>query len=142
MARRVPPGNSHSTGARQRYAVTAMVPAPGRVRLWKSPLPCLTLSARMTKWVRIIEHRVLESLPRIRLLRSSQGQTITGANIMQSQTLKQEALESLQQLPDDADIDEIMYRLYVVDKIRKGREAAERGDVISHEDLKREIKQW
>jgi len=32
---------------------------------------------------------------------------------MQSQTLKQEALESLQRLPDDADIDEIMYRLYV-----------------------------
>ena len=36
---------------------------------------------------------------------------------MQPQTLKQEALESLQHLPDNADIDEIMYRLYVVDKL-------------------------
>jgi hypothetical protein len=58
------------------------------------------------------------------------------------QTLKQEALESLQHLPDDADIDEIMYRLYVLDKIRKSREAIERGEVISHDDLKREIEQW
>ncbi len=61
---------------------------------------------------------------------------------MQSQTLKQEALESLQSLPDDADIDEIMYRLYVIDKLRKSREAIERGEVISQEDLKREIEQW
>ena len=38
-------------------------------------------------------------------------------------TLKQEALESLQGLPEDADIDEIMYRLYVIDKLRKSREA-------------------
>ncbi len=61
---------------------------------------------------------------------------------MQQQTLKQEALESLQHLPDNADIDEIMYRLYIVDKIRKSREAIKHGDVISHEDLKREIEQW
>lgn len=61
---------------------------------------------------------------------------------MQTQTLKQEALESLRHLPDDADIDEIMYRLYVIDKLRKSREAIEQGQVLSHEDLKREIEQW
>ncbi len=61
---------------------------------------------------------------------------------MQTQSLKQEALESLRHLPEDADIDEIMYRLYVIDKLRKSREAIERGEVISHEDLKREIEQW
>jgi hypothetical protein len=59
-----------------------------------------------------------------------------------AQTLKQEALESLQRLPDNADIDEIMYRLYVLDKLRKSREAIEQGQVINHEDLKREIEQW
>ncbi|MBV1787185.1 hypothetical protein KQ940_03875 [Marinobacterium sp. D7] len=58
------------------------------------------------------------------------------------QTLKQEALESLQHLPDDADIDEIMYRLYVIDKLHKSREAINEGDTINHEDLKREIEQW
>lgn len=61
---------------------------------------------------------------------------------MQAQSLKQEALESLRNLPDDADIDEIMYRLYVVAKLRKSREAIEQGQVIGHEELKREIEQW
>ena len=58
------------------------------------------------------------------------------------QAVKQEALEPIAKLPDDTDMDEIMYRLYVLDKIRKGREAAEQGRTISHEDLKREIETW
>jgi hypothetical protein len=61
---------------------------------------------------------------------------------MHAQTLKQEALESLQRLPEDADIDEIMYRLYVIDKLRKSRDAVEQGQTISHDDLLREIEQW
>ena len=56
--------------------------------------------------------------------------------------LKKEAMDTLANLPDDADIDEIMYRLYVLDKIRKGREAVEQSRTISHEDLRREIAQW
>jgi len=35
-----------------------------------------------------------------------------------------------------------MYRLYVINKLRKSREAIERGETISHDDLKREIEQW
>ena len=62
--------------------------------------------------------------------------------MQQAQTLKQEALESLQHLPEDADIDVIIYRLYVVDKVRKSRQAIERGEVISHDDLKSEIEKW
>lgn len=59
------------------------------------------------------------------------------------QPLKQEALETLQRLPDDVnDIDEIMYRLYVMDKLRKSRDAIERGEVISQEELQREITRW
>lgn len=61
---------------------------------------------------------------------------------MQTQSLKQEALESLRHLPEDADIDEIMYRLYMLDKLLKSREAINQGEVISHEDLKSEIDQW
>jgi predicted transcriptional regulator len=58
------------------------------------------------------------------------------------QAAKQEALDAIARLPDDTDMGEIMYRLYVLDKIRKGREAAEQGRTISHEDLKREIETW
>ena len=57
-------------------------------------------------------------------------------------TLKQEALNVIAKIPETADIDMIMYRLYVVDKIRKGKEAAARGETISIEDLKREIESW
>ena len=56
--------------------------------------------------------------------------------------LKKQALDTIAKLPDDADIDEIMYRLYVIDKLRKSREAIEQGQVISHEKLKHEIEQW
>lgn len=59
------------------------------------------------------------------------------------QPLKQELINTVQRLPDDInDIDEVMYQLYVMEKLRKSREAIERGDVISHEDLKREMEQW
>lgn len=53
------------------------------------------------------------------------------------QPAKQEALDAIARLPDDTDMDEIMYRLYVLDKIRKGREAAEQGRTISHEEIRR-----
>ncbi|MGB5614464.1 MAG: hypothetical protein WBM67_17610, partial [Sedimenticolaceae bacterium] len=47
------------------------------------------------------------------------------------QPAKQEALETIGKLPDDADMDEIMYRLYVLDKVRKGQKAVEDGRTIT-----------
>lgn len=44
---------------------------------------------------------------------------------------KQEALDTIARLLDDTDMDKIIYRLYVLDKIRKGREAAEQDRRIS-----------
>ncbi len=58
------------------------------------------------------------------------------------QTAKQEALNTINQLPENADMDEIMYRLYVLDKIRKGQEAVEQGQTVTSEELKREIDSW
>ncbi|WP_303908940.1 hypothetical protein [Thiohalomonas denitrificans] len=58
------------------------------------------------------------------------------------QHAKQDALETIGKLPDDADMDEIMYRLYVLDKIRKGQEAVEQGRTTSSENLKHEIDSW
>ncbi len=56
--------------------------------------------------------------------------------------LKKEAINTIAQLPDDTDMDEIMYQLYVLDKIRKGQEAVEQGHTISSEELRREIDSW
>ncbi|OQY58787.1 MAG: hypothetical protein B6245_09975 [Desulfobacteraceae bacterium 4572_88] len=58
------------------------------------------------------------------------------------ETLKQEAVHAISYLPDSADIDDIMYRLYVLDKVRKGREAVRKGDTISLEQLRKEIGSW
>ena len=58
------------------------------------------------------------------------------------ESLKQEVMNAISKMPETADIDDIMYRLYVIDKVRKGREAVQRGETISIEDLKKEIESW
>ncbi len=62
--------------------------------------------------------------------------------IANMESLKQEALNVISKMPDTAEIDDIMYRLYVIDKVRKGREAVQKGEVESIEDLKKEIRSW
>lgn len=58
------------------------------------------------------------------------------------QAVKQEALNTTRQLPEDTDMDEIMYQFYVLDKIRKGQQAVSQRKTISNEELKREIDAW
>jgi hypothetical protein len=57
-------------------------------------------------------------------------------------TLKQEAINAISKMPDSADIDEIMYRLYVIDKVKKSRDAVEQGETVAIEELKKEIESW
>lgn len=58
------------------------------------------------------------------------------------QPAKQEALQTIGNLPEDVDMEEIMYRLYVLEKIRKGQEAVEQGRTLTNEELSREIDSW
>ena len=58
------------------------------------------------------------------------------------QTLKAEAIYAISKLPESASIDDIMYELYVIDKVKKGKEAAERCDTISIEELKKEMQSF
>ena len=70
---------------------------------------------------------------------------LTNAQLIEEremESFKEEAISAISKMPDSADIDEIMYRLYVIDKVRKGREAVLQGDVVSVEELKREIESW
>lgn len=57
-------------------------------------------------------------------------------------TLKDVAVDAISKLPNNADINDIMYRLYVIDKVRKGEEAIRNGEIISINDLKKEIATW
>ncbi len=61
---------------------------------------------------------------------------------MQLQNPKQNALDAIQQLPDTVDFDEIVYRLYVLNKINQGMQDVDDGKGISQEELAREIERW
>jgi len=58
------------------------------------------------------------------------------------ETLKEEAINAIGKLPETANVDEIMYRIYVIDKIKKGQEAIKEGESISVESLKKEMQLW
>lgn len=58
------------------------------------------------------------------------------------QAAKQDALNTIEKIPDNADMEEIMYQLYVLDKVRKGQKAVEQGKTLSSEELQRDIDTW
>ena len=57
-------------------------------------------------------------------------------------TIKQEAIEAISKLPDNATIEDIMYRLYIIYKIHAGQADVQNGRVISSDELKKEIASW
>ncbi len=52
---------------------------------------------------------------------------------------KEAARRIIEQLPEQATWDDIMYELYVKQKIEEGLKAAEEGRTISHEEVKRRL---
>jgi len=61
---------------------------------------------------------------------------------MQPQTAKQEALTAIQRLPDSANTEEIMYRLYVLENIRRGQQDAAEGKTKTAEEVLKDIQSW
>jgi hypothetical protein len=57
-------------------------------------------------------------------------------------SLKQEAIQAISTLPEDVNLEEIMYRLYVLNKIHLGQEAIKNGKKESVDELKKEIENW
>jgi hypothetical protein len=53
--------------------------------------------------------------------------------------VKESAIKIIENLPDQATLDDIMYQLYVKKKIDLSLKAAEDGKVYSHEDVKKRI---
>lgn len=52
-----------------------------------------------------------------------------------STNVKQAMTDLVEQLPDDCSWDEVMYRVYVRQKIEAGLDDVENGRVVSHEDI-------
>lgn len=61
---------------------------------------------------------------------------------MHAHSAKQDAIEAIQRLPDNVALEEIVYRLYVINKVRLGMQDIDAGRGISSEELAREIEQW
>jgi hypothetical protein len=54
-------------------------------------------------------------------------------------TIKQKIIDMLQKMPDDIDYDRAIENIIVLRKIERALEQAERGEVIEHDELMREL---
>ncbi len=61
---------------------------------------------------------------------------------MADTTLKQKVLKSIEKLPKDASLDDIMERIYFIHKVEVGLKQSEQGDVVSHEEVLKKIEKW
>jgi len=55
---------------------------------------------------------------------------------------KSQVAEMVKSLPEKVDLDDFMYRLYLLKKIEKGESDIRQKRTISHEDLLKKIKKW
>jgi predicted transcriptional regulator len=55
---------------------------------------------------------------------------------------KELVLEAIRELPDDATIDAIADRVEFIAALQKGINDLDRGDVVSHEEVKRQLATW
>lgn len=57
-------------------------------------------------------------------------------------TPKRSALKLIERLDDDVSFEDIIYQLYVLEKIQKGLEDTEAGRVVSHEEVRERLGRW
>ena len=55
---------------------------------------------------------------------------------------KRQVLELVKDLPDEIDIDELMYRLYLRQKLETAEKDAREGLLVSHEEVIKETSAW
>lgn len=56
--------------------------------------------------------------------------------------LREQVTSLLDRLPADATIEDLQYHLYVIDKIDKGIESAEREGTLTQEQVEKRLEQW
>ena len=57
-------------------------------------------------------------------------------------TAKEEVKALLDKLPDDCSLEDVQYHLYVVEKIHRGVERAEKEGTFSQEEVERKLDKW
>lgn len=61
---------------------------------------------------------------------------------MHAVNLKQEAHKLIDQLPENATWEDLMYEAYVRQAVQEGIEAADRGDFASEEEVRQRFAKW
>ena len=57
-------------------------------------------------------------------------------------TPKSEVASMLKSLPEDSSFEDIQYHLYVLEKVNRGLERAEKEGAIPHREAKKRLKKW
>lgn len=57
-------------------------------------------------------------------------------------TLRQDVIKAFRNMSDDADVDEMMYQLYVIDRIRRGEQDIKDGNTYTQEEVEKMAKKW
>jgi hypothetical protein len=55
---------------------------------------------------------------------------------------KREALDLIQQLPDDSSLEDIQYHLYVREKVQRGLRDLKSKRTLSQKEVERRMKKW
>ena len=56
-------------------------------------------------------------------------------------TTKQQVLAVLDRLPEDCSLEDVLYHLYVVQAVGRGRADVEAGRTLTHEQVERELRE-
>ena len=56
--------------------------------------------------------------------------------------VKEKVLETLQSLPDEFSLDELVERLILMEKVEIGLKQLEEGKTVGHEEAKDKMKKW
>ena len=55
---------------------------------------------------------------------------------------KQQMLKVIEDLPDDAGVEEALDRLYLLYKVERGLRQADRGELLSQEEVRERMAKW
>lgn len=62
--------------------------------------------------------------------------------IMSTENIKDQVISFIKTLPDDVTLEDIMYHLYVREKVFRGIKEADEGKKVSNEKAKEIIEKW
>ena len=57
-------------------------------------------------------------------------------------TAKEEVKALLDKIPDDCSLEDVQYHLYVVEKIHRGIERADKEGILSQEEVEKKLNKW